>query len=88
MDRSIQLGAVGIWTTKFENSPAARMQEAAAELEQLGFGAICFGEATGREALTQASLLLAATKQIVIATGIAIGQLSTGGDETGCSRLG
>jgi len=47
------------------------MQEAAAELEQLGFGAIWFGEARGREALTQASLLLAATKQIVIATGIA-----------------
>jgi probable F420-dependent oxidoreductase len=47
------------------------MQEAAAELEELGFGAIWFGEATGREALTQASLLLAATKQIVIATGIA-----------------
>jgi probable F420-dependent oxidoreductase len=72
MDRSsIQLGPVGIWTTKFEHYPAARMQEAAAELEELGFGAIWFGEATGREALTQASLLLAATKQIVIATGIA-----------------
>jgi len=72
MDRSsIPFGPVGIWTTKFENSPAARMQEAAAELEQLGFGAIWFGEATGREALTQAGLLLAATKQIVIATGIA-----------------
>jgi probable F420-dependent oxidoreductase len=47
------------------------MQEAAVELEELGFGAIWFGEAIGREALTQASLLLAATKQIVVATGIA-----------------
>jgi probable F420-dependent oxidoreductase len=72
MDRSsIQLGSVGIWTTRFEHSPAARMREVAAELEDLGFGAIWFGEATGREALTQASLLLAATKRIVIATGIA-----------------
>jgi probable F420-dependent oxidoreductase len=40
-------------------------------LEQLGFGAIWFGEATGREALTQAGILSAGTKQIVIATGIA-----------------
>lgn len=72
MDRSsIQLGPVGIWTIQFEKFPAAKMQEAAAELEELGYGAIWFGEATGREALTQAGLLLAATKKIVVATGIA-----------------
>ncbi|MFZ0296764.1 MAG: LLM class F420-dependent oxidoreductase [Candidatus Sulfotelmatobacter sp.] len=72
MDRSsIQLGPVGIWTIQFEKFPAAKMQEAAAELEELGFGAIWFGEATRREALTQAGLLLAATKKIVVATGIA-----------------
>jgi probable F420-dependent oxidoreductase len=46
-------------------------QEAVAELEELGFGAIWFPEAVGREALTQAGLLLGATKNIVIATGIA-----------------
>jgi probable F420-dependent oxidoreductase len=40
-------------------------------LEELGFGTLWFGEATGREALTHAGLLLAATKRIVIATGIA-----------------
>ena len=68
---TIQLGSVGIWTTQFENFPATQMQEATAELEELGFGAIWFGEAVGREALTQAGLLLAATKKIVVATGIA-----------------
>src|SRR5882762_7930130 len=47
------------------------MQETAAELEELGYGALWFGEATGREALTKAALLLAATKRMVIATGIA-----------------
>lgn len=47
------------------------MQEAAAELEELGYGALWFGEAAGREALTKAALLLAGTKRIVIATGIA-----------------
>jgi probable F420-dependent oxidoreductase len=68
---SVQLGPVGIWTRQFEYFPAAKIQEAAAELEQLGFGAIWFGESTGREALTQAGILLAGTKKIVIATGIA-----------------
>src|SRR6266404_2766915 len=69
--RTMQLGATGIWTTKLDNFPAAQTQEAVAELEELGFGALWFGEATGREALANAGLLLAGTKRIVIATGIA-----------------
>ena len=69
--RAVQLGAIGIWTGGLDEFPAARVQEAAAELEELGFGALWFGEAFGREALTTAGLLLAATKRIVIATGIA-----------------
>ncbi|MBV8902489.1 MAG: LLM class F420-dependent oxidoreductase [Acidobacteriia bacterium] len=68
---SIDLGSIGIWTRQFEDVPAAKAQEAVAELEQLGFGAIWFGEAFGREALTHAGLLLAGTRKIVIATGIA-----------------
>jgi len=67
----MQLGSIGIWTRQFEDCPSAQAQQAAAELEQLGYGAIWFGEAFGREALTHAGLLLAATKKIVIATGIA-----------------
>ena len=69
--KPIQLGSIGIWTRQLEDQPAAKAQEAAAELEQLGFGAIWFGEAYGREAFTHAGLLLAATRRIVIATGIA-----------------
>ena len=69
--RTMQLGATGIWTTQLENLPAAQAQGAAAELEELGFGTLWSGEAMGREALTNASLLLAGTKRIVIATGIA-----------------
>ena len=65
------LGAVGIWTSQLDQQPAAKAQEAAAELEQLGFGAIWLPEAVGREALTNAGLLLAGTKRIVVATGIA-----------------
>src|ERR1700720_2782130 len=69
--RAVQLGPIGIWTFQLDALPAARAQEAVAELEELGFGALWFGEATGREALTKAGLLLAGTKRIVIATGIA-----------------
>src|SRR5215831_12166725 len=68
---SLKLGSVGIWTTAFEHNPAVKVREAVSELEDLGYGAIWFGEAAGREALTQAGLLLAATRRIVVATGIA-----------------
>jgi probable F420-dependent oxidoreductase len=68
---SIQLGSIGIWTRQLEDHPAAKAQEIARELEELGYGALWFGEAAGREALTNAGLLLAATKRMVIATGIA-----------------
>src|ERR1700719_2321499 len=69
--RAMQLGAFGVWTFQLDVLPAARMQETVAELEELGYGAVWFGEAIGREALTKAGLLLAGTKRIVIATGIA-----------------
>jgi probable F420-dependent oxidoreductase len=68
---SIQIGPIGIWTRQLEDYPAAKAQETALELEGLGYGALWFGEAAGREALTNAGLLLAGTKRIVIATGIA-----------------
>jgi len=47
------------------------MQETVAELEEMGYGTLWYGEATGREALTKAALLLAGTKRIIVATGIA-----------------
>jgi probable F420-dependent oxidoreductase len=67
----IKFGPIGIWTAQFDYQPAAKAQEAVAELEQLGFGAIWFPESIGREALTHAGLLLAATRSITVATGIA-----------------
>jgi len=69
--QAMQLGAFGVWTFQLDILPAARMQETAAELEELGYGTLWNGEATGREALTKAALLLGGTKRIVIATGIA-----------------
>jgi probable F420-dependent oxidoreductase len=68
---SMELGPIGIWTAQFDYQPASRVRESAAELEQLGFGAIWFPESVGRESLTHAALLLGATGRIIIATGIA-----------------
>jgi len=69
--RALQLGTTGIWTNQLDSLPGARAQEIAAEIEARGFGALWFGEAFGRDALTLAGLLLAGTRRIVIATGIA-----------------
>lgn len=67
----MDLGRVGVWTFQFEMQPWSRVAEAAAELEALGYGAIWYPEAVGREALTQAALLLGCTRRVVIASGIA-----------------
>src|SRR5215831_3342683 len=61
---SMEVGAIGIWTAQFDYQPTAQVREAAAELEQLGFGAIWFPESVGRESLTHAALLLGATSRI------------------------
>jgi probable F420-dependent oxidoreductase len=67
----VDIGRVGIWTFAFELHPAAQVREAAAVVEDLGYGAIWIPEALGREALAHSALLLAATKRIPVATGIA-----------------
>jgi probable F420-dependent oxidoreductase len=67
----MKLGSIGIWTSTLDAQPAAQAQEAARELERLGYAAIWFGESVRREAFSNAGLLLAATSRIVIAAGIA-----------------
>jgi len=62
---------IGVWTFAFDGQPFALVRDAATELDELGYGAVWFGEAVGREALTQASLLLHATRRLTVATGIA-----------------
>ncbi|UFQ18006.1 MULTISPECIES: TIGR03620 family F420-dependent LLM class oxidoreductase [Streptomyces] len=65
------LGRAGVWTFAFEGQPAGRVREAAAEIEELGYGALWYGEAFGRDTVGQAWLLLSATQRIVVASGIA-----------------
>ncbi|SEF37097.1 probable F420-dependent oxidoreductase, MSMEG_4141 family [Amycolatopsis pretoriensis] len=62
--------SVGIWRF-FDGAPITELRETAAEVEELGFDAIWFGEYAGREAFTQAALLLAATAKLTVATGVA-----------------
>ncbi|MEU2511177.1 TIGR03620 family F420-dependent LLM class oxidoreductase [Streptomyces syringium] len=64
-------GRVGIWTFAYDGQPAGRVRESAAELEELGYGALWYGEAFGRDTVGQAWLLLSATRRITVASGIA-----------------
>lgn len=65
------LGRLGVWTWAFDQNPWPVVKDAVAELDDLGYGTIWFGEAAGRDATTQATLLLSATSRIVVAPGIA-----------------
>ena len=64
-------GRIGIWTTALDFQPAVQAQEAAAQLEALGYGAIWIGESVRREVFANAAILLSGTRRIVIASGIA-----------------
>jgi len=66
-----RIGRVGIWSGQFDFSPAPVVRDAAREVQELGYGALWTGEAVGREVLTAAQLLLTATDDLVVATGIA-----------------
>ena len=68
---ALDLGTAGIWTGALDALPVGQAQEAVAELDELGYGALWFGEAYGREAFTAAQLYLAASRRMVVATGIA-----------------
>lgn len=67
----MDIGRVGVWTTQLDLQPAEEARRAAARFEELGFSALWVGEAVRREAFANASLLLAATEKMVVATGIA-----------------
>ena len=70
-DVKTRIGRVGIWSGQFDFAPAGVVRDAAREVEDLGYRALWTGEAVGREVLTAAHLLLAASDELVVATGIA-----------------
>ncbi len=64
-------GTVGLWSATLDAVPPTRVMEVAQEIEDLGYPALWFPEAWGREAFTQAALVLSATTRLKVATGIA-----------------
>jgi probable F420-dependent oxidoreductase len=73
----------GLWTGALESLPGPAACEVAAELDELGYGSLWFGEAYGREAFSAAQAYLTATRSMVVGTGIANiygrGAMSTNG---------
>jgi probable F420-dependent oxidoreductase len=64
-------GRVGIWTGFLDQLPSSLAQEHAAELDERGWGALWVPEAFGRDPFVNATLLLTASKRMVVATGVA-----------------
>jgi probable F420-dependent oxidoreductase len=65
------LGRIGLWTFALDVQPMAKAQEAAAEIDEMGFGTVWLPEAIGREIFSSSALILSATKNIKVASGIA-----------------
>jgi probable F420-dependent oxidoreductase len=66
----VRLGRVGVWTGQLDFVPASEVQSALRSLEEWGFGAVWFGENVGRDPISLAGLVLAATERLMVATGI------------------
>jgi probable F420-dependent oxidoreductase len=61
-----------VWSSAFALAPAAATRAAAAEIEQLGYGAVWFPEGFGtKESFATAGLILAATERVTVCSGIA-----------------
>lgn len=61
---------IGVWWTS-DTWPIADVAQAARDIEGLGYGSLFYGEAYGKETLTQAGALLGVTERLVVGTGIA-----------------
>jgi probable F420-dependent oxidoreductase len=65
------LGPTGLWLHELDTVPWSEGRAIAQELESLGYDALWFPEAVGRDALVACTLLLDATERMAAATGIA-----------------
>jgi probable F420-dependent oxidoreductase len=66
----MELGQIGIWTAAWRNGQRDDVVRAAAEAEQLGYGALWFPGGARDGAVERISDLLGATQRTVIASGI------------------
>jgi probable F420-dependent oxidoreductase len=67
---AIETGTVGVWSGALRTGDLGEAAEAAAELEELGFGAIWLPGRGPEDIETRLRALLSATTQIAVATGI------------------
>lgn len=65
-----QIGRVGVWSMELRFGDTAAIDEAAAELDELGYGALWIPGGIDDAVLGDVDRLLSATRRIVIATGI------------------
>lgn len=65
-----QLGRIGVWSGELRFNDPGEVAEAAAELEELGYGTLWLPGVTGGDIFERIRTVLAATKSIVAATGI------------------
>ena len=68
---AIDIGTYGIWTGALDMVPSVQAGGYAAEIEELGFGALWIPETVFREVFLHAAFLLEATSSLKVATGIA-----------------
>ena len=67
----MDIGKVGVWTGALGRAPYMQAVEMANEIESLGYGAVWIPEGVGKDPLVACALLLAGTKKLAAATGIA-----------------
>ena len=72
---TLDLGKYGIFSAAFELQPAAVARDGFAELDTMGWPTFWIGETTNREIFANAMLLLGASRNIRLASGIANLQL-------------
>jgi probable F420-dependent oxidoreductase len=65
-----QLGKVGVWSMELRLGPEDEAREMAAELEELGFGAIWIPGLSGQGVVPRAGSLLDATEDVTVAIGV------------------
>ena len=66
----MNIGKLGVWAL-VDCLTSSAEAELARDIEQWGYGALWTGEATGRDVLVNSSWLLASTRRLVVASGIA-----------------
>lgn len=67
----IDIGRVGIWQGVFDAHPAGRVREVVAELDEAGWPALWIPETVSRDPFVAAAMMLEASTDLKLATGIA-----------------